>query len=69
MPSVVMIRDMNPKGKILTGAFLVCGAAIIGAHLGFAAGTQPEMISALLSGKAAGAITGMVTAMILSEKS
>ena len=67
MPSVVMMKDMNPKGRIMTGAFLVCGAAVIGAHLGFAAGTQPQLITALLSGKLAGALAGMSIALLLSR--
>ena len=67
MPSVVMMKDMNPKGRIMTGAFLVCGAAVIGAHLGFAAGTQPQLITALLFGKLAGALAGMSIALLLSR--
>ena len=67
MPSLVMMKEMNSRGITMTGAYLVCGAALIGAHLGFAAGTQPQLITALLCGKAAGAITGMIIAGLLSR--
>ena len=62
MPSLVMMKDMNPKGKIMCSSFLVCGAAILGAHLGFVAGTQPDLITPLLAGKAAGAALSMAVA-------
>lgn len=62
MPSLVMMKDMNPKGKIMCSCFLVCGAAILGAHLGFAAGTQPDLITPLLAGKAVGAAISMAVA-------
>lgn len=63
MPAIVMIQDMDDRGKVLCGAFLVCGASALAAHLGFAAGTEPELILPLLGGKFAGALLGMVIAL------
>lgn len=63
MPAMVMIPDMDDRGKVLCGAFLVCGASALAAHLGFAAGTEPELILPLLGGKAAGALLGLAIAL------
>lgn len=63
MPALAMVRDMDPRGKVLCGAFLVCGASAFAAHMGFAAATQPDLILPLLGGKFAGALVGLVIAM------
>ena len=63
MPALAMVRDMDQRGKVLCGAFLVCGASAFAAHMGFAAGTQPDLILPLLGGKFAGAVLGLVIAM------
>lgn len=67
MPALVMIKNMDQRGKVLCGAFLVCGAALIGAHMGFAAGTQPQLITPLLLGKTAGALCSMILAMFMTK--
>lgn len=63
MPALAMVRDMDPRGKVLCGAFLVCGASAFAAHMGFAFSTQPDLVLPLLGGKFAGAILGLVIAM------
>lgn len=68
MPALVMIKDMDQRGKVLCGAFLVCGAAVIGAHMGFAAGTEPQLITPLLLSKFAGAFVACCIAMFMTRK-
>lgn len=68
MPALVMVGDMDDRGKVLCGAFLVCGASALAAHMGFAAGTEPELILPLLGGKFAGALLGMIIAMVMTRK-
>lgn len=63
MPAMVMVPDMDRRGKVLCGAFLVCGASALAAHMGFAAGTEPDLILPLLGGKFSGALVGMAIAM------
>ena len=63
MPALAMVRDMDQRGKVLCGAFLVCGASAFAAHMGFAAATQPDLIAPLLGGKFAGALLGLAIAM------
>ena len=35
LPTLALMKDMNPKGKLLNVAFMVSGASAIGAHLAF----------------------------------
>lgn len=67
MPALAMVQDMDQRGKVLCGAFLVCGASAFAAHMGFAAGTQPDLILPLLGGKFAGALLGMLIAMRMTH--
>lgn len=69
VPVFAMIKDMNPKGKVINSAWVVCAAAALGAHLGFTAGVAPEMISTLLIGKlSAGLIAVLFAALTNAEK-
>ena len=69
VPVFSMIKGMNPRGKVINSAWLVCAAAALGAHLGFTAGVAPEMISTLLIGKiSAGLIAILLAALTTSEK-
>lgn len=69
VPVFGMIKDMNPKGKVINSAWVVCAAAALGAHLGFTAGVAPGMISTLLIGKiSAGLIAVLFAALTDAEK-
>ena len=63
MPALAMVREMDQRGKVLCGAFLVCGASAFAAHMGFAAATEPELILPLLGGKFTGALVGLIVSM------
>ena len=67
MPALVMVQDMDQRGKVLCGAFLVCGASAFAAHMGFAAATQPDLILPLLGGKFAGALLGLGIALRMTR--
>lgn len=67
MPALAMVRDMDHRGKVLCGAFLVCGASAFAAHMGFASATQPELIVPLLGGKFSGALLGLIVAMRMTR--
>ncbi|MBQ6815486.1 MAG: ethanolamine utilization protein EutH [Lachnospiraceae bacterium] len=69
VPVFSMIKDMNPKGKVINSAWVVCAAASLGAHLGFTAGVAPSMIATLLIGKiSAGLIAVLFAALTKAEK-
>lgn len=67
MPSLMMIKDMNKKGKVFTAAFLVCGASVIGAHMGFATAVEKELLIPLLISKFAGAIIAVALMMFIEK--
>ncbi|NLZ52012.1 MAG: ethanolamine utilization protein EutH [Thermoanaerobacteraceae bacterium] len=51
IPVYGMMKDMNPRGKVMNAAFLVPATATLGAHLGFTAGVNSEMIAPVIAGK------------------
>lgn len=63
MPGFSLYRDMDEKGKVAVGAFLVSGASLFAAHMGFTLSTEPEMLAALLGGKLCGAFAGVALAV------
>lgn len=68
VPVFTMYHEMDPKGKVAVGAFLVNGASLLAAHMGFTLSTEPEMLPALMGGKLCGAAVSVVLAVCVSEK-
>jgi len=63
-----MVKDMNQRGKVVNIAFSVSAAFVFGDHLGFTAGFAPEMLPAVIAGKLAGGVSGVVVALWLTKK-
>lgn len=63
-----MVKDMDPRGKILNIAFAVSAAFVFGDHLGFTAGFAPELIGPMILGKLAGGISALAVAMLLTRR-
>lgn len=55
-----LLKDMNPKGKLLNCAFAVSAAFVFGDHLGFCAGNNPDMIFPMIVGKLVAGILAVV---------
>ena len=55
-----ILKDMNPKGKLLNCAFAVSAAFVFGDHLGFCAGNNAEMITPMIVGKLVAGILAVV---------
>jgi ethanolamine transporter len=66
--ALVMIKDMDARGKVVNGAFAVCAASALAAHMGFTFGTEPNLVMPLLAAKAAGGIAGITVALFLTGK-
>lgn len=66
-PALAMIPHMDKRGKVVNGAFVVCGASAFAAHLGFAVSTQPELVPALLAVKLLGGFLGVVIALLATR--
>lgn len=60
MPVFSMYRDMDERGKVLIGAFLVSGTSLLAAHMGFVLSTEPGMLAALAGGKVCGAAAAVL---------
>ena len=62
-----MVRDMNPRGKVVNIAFAVSAAFVFGDHLGFTAGFAPELLPAVILGKLSGGISAVAVALLLTR--
>ena len=63
-----LVKEMNPRGKVINIAFAVSAAFVFGDHLGFTAGFAPEMLLSVIAGKLAGGISAVLVAMWLTRK-
>ena len=63
-----LVKEMNPRGKVINIAFAVSAAFVFGDHLGFAAGFAPEILGAMILGKLAGGISAVAAALWLTRK-
>ena len=63
-----LVKDMNPRGKVINIAFAVSAAFVFGDHLGFTAGFAPEMLGPMIIGKLVGGVSAVLVAMWLTRK-
>ena len=68
LPVIAIIKDMDDRGKVVNGAYLVCGASVFAAHLGFAAGVAPEMVTPMILAKLVGGCAGAILALWATGK-
>lgn len=68
IPTFQMVRDMNPKGKLMNIAFASCAAFMFGDHLGFVAGVNANMILPMIAGKLACGISALFLANLLAPQ-
>lgn len=68
IPALSMYKDMDERGKVVNSAFLVSGASLLAAHMGFVMSTEPDMLGALLGGKIAGALAAALLAVWMERK-
>ena len=48
IPTLVMIKDMDKRGKLINGAFVTSAAYMLGDHLAFCGATAPKLLVPLL---------------------
>ena len=63
-----LVKDMDPRGKVVNIAFAVSAAFVFGDHLGFTAGFAPQMLPAVIVGKLVGGISAVLLALWLTRK-
>ena len=64
IPTLVMLKNMNRKGKIANVAFLVSAASVFGAHLGFTASNEPNFLTSMMIAKISGGVAAVIIALI-----
>ncbi|MCT8138452.1 ethanolamine utilization protein EutH [Anaerobacillus sp. CMMVII] len=63
IPMFTILKDMEPRGKVINVAFAVSGAFVFGSHLGFVAGVQPDIVFAMIIGKFVGGFSAIILAI------
>ena len=66
IPVFNMMKDMNPKSKLLNVSFAISAAFVFGDHLGFTAGINSEMIFPVIVGKLTAGVSALVLANFLA---
>lgn len=61
-----LLKDMDPKGKLLNCAFAVSAAFVFGDHLGFCAANDANMIFPMIAGKLVAGILAIVLGNIMA---
>jgi len=67
IPVYKMMKDMNPRGKVINTAWLVPATAALGDHLGFTAGVRPDMITAVVQGKLIAGVCAILLALLFAR--
>lgn len=67
IPMLAMMKDMEPRGKIINTAFAVSGAFVLGGHLGFVAGMNKEMVFAMIIGKLFSGVSAILLALAVTR--
>ncbi|WP_163536244.1 ethanolamine utilization protein EutH [Gracilibacillus sp. YIM 98692] len=68
IPMFSILKDMDDRGKVINVAFAVSGAFVFGAHLGFVAGVNKEIVLAMIVGKLVGGLSAVCLAIITTRK-
>ena len=63
-----LVKQMDPRGKIVNIAFAVSAAFVLGDHMGFTAGFAPEMLVPMILGKLTGGVSAVAVALLLTRK-
>jgi ethanolamine transporter len=69
IPMLIMLKNMDPRGKVVNVAFSVSGAFVFGGHLGFVSSVNKEMVFAMIVGKLVGGIMAVLLAILTTPKS
>lgn len=68
IPTFQMMKNMNPKGKLMNVAFASCAAFMFGDHLGFVAGVNADMIVPMIFAKLACGLSALLLANLLAPQ-
>ncbi|QAY63318.1 ethanolamine utilization protein EutH [Xylanimonas allomyrinae] len=69
IPMFQIMKDMDPRGKVVNAAFAVSAAFAFGDHLGFVAGASRDLIFPVIAGKLVAGVTAIVVALLIFGRS
>ena len=68
LPTLTEFGGMGKRGQVTAAAFLVSGASLLAAHMGFVVSTEPDLLSPLIAAKLSGAFAAAVLAVAVTRK-
>lgn len=68
LPPCLMLKDMDPKGRMFNVAFLVSASCLLGDHLAYTAQVAPELVGPVILGKTVAGVLALVVAQILAPR-
>ena len=68
IPTLSLLREMDPRGKLLNCAFLSSGAFMLGDHLAYCGAVVPELIFPMLVTKGTAAFLAVLLAVLWTRK-
>lgn len=67
IPTLSMLKDMDPRGKLLNCVFMSSGAFMIGDHLAYCGAVVPELLFPMIVTKATAAFSALFLALYCSR--
>lgn len=67
LPMLAMVKDINPRGKVIATSFMVCGAFMFGGQFAYFSANMPAYISAMLLAKLTGGILAVLLSLLLTK--
>ena len=68
IPMLALVKEMDPRGKVVNIAFSVSAAFTFGSHLGFVAGITQEMVLPMIVAKLLGGISAIFITLFIFRK-
>ncbi len=65
IPSIMLIHEMDDRGKMLNMAFLISAGCVLGDHLAYTAQIAPSLCVPMIAGKCVGGISSVFVALVM----
>lgn len=68
IPTILMNREMDPKGRVLNIALVVTAGCVLGDHLAFTAQVAPELCASVIVGKVVAGAIAFCASLLLARR-
>lgn len=68
LPPIMLLHEMDQKGRMLNAAFFTSTSCVLGDHLVFTTQTAPELCVPVMLGKAVGGGAALAIALLMAPK-